>query len=546
VRPPIKLGAVAVALAACAGTVKAQDFTLKPEQVLVVYDARIPDSVAVAEYYAGSAAVPGGAGGRIAKRLGVKVVDMANTGAQVAIQADVTYTQFKNSFRTPLRTWLNANDPLGRIRCIVLTKGIAHRIQDTDNAIIGDDPLNNVTEFGNGDLTCASVDSELTLLQMNLDNNENGNRGDSFADGMVINPYHNQTLPVGAWPTRQRKNTRLFDWLLTATDGTGILCRSKTIPTVQVLSPGDIYLVCRLDGNTVADVFAMIDRAQQNLVNVDTAVVMLDESASNGIADANPNAELDNDDINDGTNSYLRIGDDEERTRDQFLADGRFLAANIRYDKDPSPNGFLVGPRINFGGGIVVNGPVVLVGTEGSNSAGTEPGNSGHDLPLSIDWGPMGCYTSIESYNARQFQNLTPLFNQSQIADALSTAGGATFAVGNVYEPYALTTVDVEVIARNFYRGRLSWAEAAWSALPVLSWQQVVVGDPLARVVLSSQDIDSDGLWTIDDLYAWEGPGPVARVRDVNRSGVSDDADRRLLDPSPRPMDHIDMAGSQR
>lgn len=535
-----------LAALAGAGVAHAQDYSLQARQVLVVYDDRIPDSLLVAEHYAGSAKVPGGVGNKVGARPGVQVVNLDFTGAPVAIQPDVTYAQFKASFRTPLRTWLNANDPLGRIRCIVLTKGIAHRVQDTDNPTVGDDPLNNVNELNAGDLTCASVDSELALLQLNLDNLENGNRGDSFADGMIVNPYHNQTLPVCAWPSRQRRNTRLFDWVLTSSFGTGVICRSRTVPSVQVLTPGDMYLVCRLDGNTLADVFAMIDRAQQNTVNVDTAVVILDESNSNGIADANPNAELDNDDFNDGATSFLRIGDDDERTRDQFIADGRFLATNIRYDKNNSPNGFMVGPRIDFGGGIVVSGPVVLVGTDGSNSAGTEPGNAGHDLPLSINWGPMGCYTSIESYNARQFQGLAPLFNQSQIADALSIAGGATFAVGNVYEPYAATVPDVEVIARNFYRGRLSWAEAAWSAIPALSWQQVVVGDPLARVVLSCQDIDGDGVWTIDDLYAWEAAGVTARPRDVNRSGAADDADRRLVDPSPRPMDHVDMAGSQR
>lgn len=531
---------------AAGAAARAQDFSLRPEQVLVVYDDRIPDSLMVAEHYAGSAKVPGGMGGKPGARPGVKVVNLDFTGAPVAIQADVTYAQFKASFRTPLRTWLNANDPFGRIRCIVLTKGIAHRIQDTDVPSVGDDPLNNVTELNNGDVTCASVDSELTLLQINLDNLENGNRGDSYADGMILNPYHNQSLPVNAWPSRQRRNTRLFDWVLITDPGTGVIARSRTVPTVQVLTPGDIYLVCRLDGNTQADVFAMIDRAQQNTVNADTAVVILDESRSNGLADAGPNTELDNDDFNDGASSFLRIGDDNERTRDQFTADGRFAAANIRYNKDAAPGGFMVGPRINFGGGIVVSGPVVLVGTDGSNTAGTVPGNAGHDLPLSIEWGPMGCYTSIESYNGRQFQGLTPLFNQSQIADALSIAGGATVAIGNVYEPYAATVPDCEVIARNFYRGRLSWAEAAWTAIPALSWQQVVVGDPLARVVLSCQDIDGDGVWGIEDLYAWEAGGATARPRDVNRSGVADDTDRKLIDPSPRPIDHADMAGSQR
>lgn len=538
-------GLAAAALACAAAVARAQDFSLRPEQVLVVYDSRSADSLAVAEYYAGSAKVPGGTGGLAGSRPGVRVMNLSATPQQ-SDAPDLSYTQFKSALRTPIRAWLISNDPLGQVRCIVLTKGIAHRVDDTDFGGIGDDPLHNVDELSNGDLTCASVDSELTLLQLNLDSGENGNRGDSYADGMIINPYHNQSLPINAWNTRQRRNSRTFDWQFATTEGTGIIAKSRTVPSVQVLGPGDIYLVCRLDGNTLADVFAMIDRARSNVVNVDTAVVMLDESRSDGVANQGPNTELDNDDFNDGVTSFLRIGDDDERTRDQFLADGRWPAANIVYDAASAPAGFMVGPRIDFGGGIVVSGPIMLVGTDGSNTAGTVPGNSGHDLPLSLNWGPMGCYTSVESYNGRAFHGLGPRFNQSQIADALSVAGGATFAIGNVYEPYAASVPDCEVIARNFYRGRLSWAEAAWSSIPALSWQQVVVGDPLARVVLSCQDIDGDGVWTIDDLYAWEGSGPVAHVRDVNRSGAADDTDRRLIDPSPRPMDHVDMAGGQR
>ncbi|HYD00159.1 MAG TPA: hypothetical protein VEB22_02950 [Phycisphaerales bacterium] len=537
--------ATAAAIAGWAGTAAAQDHTLRPEQVLVVYDQRIASSLAVAEYYAGSAKVPGGAGNLPGVHPGVKVIDMGFWGP-VAMTPDITYTQFKASFRTPLRTWLNTNDPLGRIRCIVLTKGIPHRIQDTDSPVIGDDPLNNINEFSAGDVNCASVDSELSLLQMNLDNGENGSRGDSYADGMIINPYHDQSLPINAWPTRQRRNTRLFDWLLVTSPGTGVVARSRTVPSVQVLSPGDIYLVCRLDGHTVADVFAMIDRAQQNVVNADAAVMVLDESRSNGAADTFPNAELDNDDINDGATSYMRIGDDFERTRDQFLVDGRLAPTNILYNKDAAPAGYIVGPRINYGGGIVVSEPVAFVSSEATNTLGPPPGTSGQTLPLSFNWGPMGCYSSIESFNGRQFLGLSAWLGQSSIADALSVAGGAAFAVGNVYEPYAFTMPDSEVIARNFYRGRLSWAEAAWSSLPAISWQQIVVGDPLARVVLSCQDIDGNALWDANDLYAWEGTGVTARTRDVNRSGAADDADRRLVDPSPRPMDHVDMAGGQR
>ncbi len=545
VKRSVQIGALAF-VAAASGVAVAQDFSLREEQVLVVYDARITDSLAVAEYYAGSANVPGGAGGRVGSRPRVRVLDLDQTGAPLLAQPDVTYPQYNTGLRIPIRAWLNANDPQGRVRCIVLTKGLPHRVQDSDVPGVGDDPLNNVSELTAGDVTCASVDSELALLQLNLGSGETGTQADSFSDGMIINPYHNLSLPINAWPTKQRRNARTFDWTFAGSGGTGIIARSRTSPSNQVLTPGDIYLVCRLDGNSQADVFAMIDRARQSFVDADTAVVMLDDSRSNGVPNAAPGTELDNDDFSDGNESYLWIGDDDERTRDQFVSDGRFAATNIRYDAANAPAGFMVGPRIDFGGGIVVNGPVVLVGTDGSNTAGTVPGNAGHDLPLSIAWGPMGCYTSIESYNGRAFNGLGPLFNQSQVSDALSVAGGATFAIGNVYEPYAATIPDVEVIARNFYRGRLSWVEAAWSSLPVLSWQQIVIGDPLARVVLSSQDIDGDGLWTVEDLYLWEGTGPSLRPRDVNRSGTADDTDRRLVDHSPQPVDHIDMAGSQR
>jgi hypothetical protein len=53
---------------------------------------------------------------------------------------------------------------------------------------------------------------------------------------------------------------------------------------------------------------------------------------------------------------------------------------------------------------------------------------------------------------------------------------------------------------------------------------QVVVGDPLARVQRSSEDIDGDGTIGAGDLYAWEA-APV----DVKRNGTTDANDRLLV-----------------
>ena len=47
-----------------------------------------------------------------------------------------------------LRAWLAANDPRGRIRCLVLTKGLAHRILDTDGNLIGYRHLDTAWKYG--------------------------------------------------------------------------------------------------------------------------------------------------------------------------------------------------------------------------------------------------------------------------------------------------------------------------------------------------------------------------------------------------------------
>ena len=67
----IRVISAVCALATFAGSASAQ---LRPEEVLVVYDSRLADSLAVAEQYAGSARVPGGVGGLAGARPGVRVV----------------------------------------------------------------------------------------------------------------------------------------------------------------------------------------------------------------------------------------------------------------------------------------------------------------------------------------------------------------------------------------------------------------------------------------------------------------------------------------
>jgi uncharacterized protein (TIGR03790 family) len=59
-------------------------------------------------------------------------------------------------------------------------------------------------------------------------------------------------------------------------------------------------------------------------------------------------------------------------------------------------------------------------------------------------------------------------------------AHGATATVGNVFEPYLRLTHHPHLLLRALARGA-TLAEAACYALPTLSWQQTVLGDPLYR-----------------------------------------------------------------
>lgn len=60
---------------------------------------------------------------------------------------------------------------------------------------------------------------------------------------------------------------------------------------------------------------------------------------------------------------------------------------------------------------------------------------------------------------------------------------GAAVTVGNVYEPYLHLTHDFSIIHQRLLAG-YSWVEACWMAMPVTSWQGVVLGDPLYRPFL--------------------------------------------------------------
>ncbi|NJM38011.1 MAG: TIGR03790 family protein [Akkermansiaceae bacterium] len=80
-------------------------------------------------------------------------------------------------------------------------------------------------------------------------------------------------------------------------------------------------------------------------------------------------------------------------------------------------------------------------------------------------------------------------FSADQLTDATKNWSapllekGATVTIGNVYEPYLGLTHHFGIIHQKLLEGN-SWVEACWMAMPVVSWQGVVLGDPLYRPCL--------------------------------------------------------------
>lgn len=73
---------------------------------------------------------------------------------------------------------------------------------------------------------------------------------------------------------------------------------------------------------------------------------------------------------------------------------------------------------------------------------------------------------------------------------------GAAVTVGNVYEPYLHLTHDFSILQQKLLAG-FSWGEACWMAMPVTSWQGVVLGDPLYRPFLH---LDGSGVKQDDQI----------------------------------------------
>jgi uncharacterized protein (TIGR03790 family) len=106
---------------------------------------------------------------------------------------------------------------------------------------------------------------------------------------------------------------------------------------------------------------------------------------------------------------------------------------------------------------------------------------------LGFNYLPGACFMSYESFNATTMRCSNPGDpaeghpSQGQIADFIRMGG--TCAIGNVYEPWTDGVGDERWVFHRYMETGDRWIEAAYKGLCYVSWQEVVIGDPLCRVV---------------------------------------------------------------
>lgn len=114
-----------------------------------------------------------------------------------------------------------------------------------------------------------------------------------------------------------------------------------------------------------------------------------------------------------------------------------------------------------------------------------------HERKVGFEWLPGAIATEFVSTNARTFARPPKGWNisgwndtakwfarspQTLIADYLEE--GATAATGHVYEPYLAMNPRPYILLPAYFQGR-NLAESYYLSIPSLSWQNIVVGDPL-------------------------------------------------------------------
>jgi len=450
----------------------------------------------------------------------------------------ITRQDFENLIAQPVRQHLQAYNLVDHIWVIVTTPGMPYRIKDTVYAdVVYEAGSNDARVEGyTAEIDAASVESELAVLwQIDpaLDPNHR-----APLSGRIVNPYHGYISPMSSFCGDRNILARRQTFRFVAP-----LFDSSRVYEGQQFSyfratggrqfcVKDMYLVARLDGprtasvgpdlyvNRMLEMTARVsDPNHRNFHGYDPAwsAVVIDDKTSGAVSD--------NDKwYNAGSAIPQYAMPEQYLTAEAYPTPPNVTSSGVYRDDYRyayrsligDPNRFLPDPlggvEIDLMGEGRIWGPVLYDPTDMLCNQGLDP-NYGivglctfgiHQSGVSADYlltgGPNGVqlfrpvygavFNSTESYNAVTFfsdANIPTAARQGKVWQWIYIGGSG--AMGHVFEPLTTSVADNDLLFFNYFRdadgdgvGDMTFIEAAYSAMPYLSWATVVVGDPLMQL----------------------------------------------------------------
>lgn len=392
-------------------------FAVAPENVLVLYNLASPEGAQIANYY--SQVHPG-----------VQLLGLNGLGTSESITAD----DYLSTIRPQVMSALTPSTDV-----IVTTTGLPLRIQVTQPVppSVWPNPPTYIDAFGVNRTIASwkefsSLESELADIDRVASWEMMGDQSYSIGGHFAANPYFNSTASFSHAATGTR-------------------------------------LTSRLDGFTVANVEASIDRAQNAFIGP----LNTPGGPFHFLVD------------NDPTKSYGVVMNN--------------LVNNVL-----TPAGMPVTYDNTTGFVSATTGPLMGYVSHGANQASTPqfPVGEGSYIVNGLNITPANgaVFHTWESYNAETFVEGANHGFQGLVGEWL--AEGGTAATGNVEEPQAswVSVINEDKMFAALLSGK-TWAEAAWGAARQLSYVNTVVGDPLMTwKQLLAGDANMDGRVDMTDL----------------------------------------------
>lgn len=484
-------------LAALISTARSANAQIPENRTLLVYNSLNAESLAVRNMY-------------VLKHPSVIQFDLNNAAIAAAAApgyGGISHASYVTNIRNPVRNFINGVTPPGPDRsqtiiAIATTRGLPARI---------DSGLGDEFTLASG---FNSLEAELALLQQNMENAGAGTLPFRYS-GTLDNPYHARlNQPITTFSRANIRTLRAFSPTAMAVGGQTWF--------VAGLTSGDIYLVCRVDAaptmtaTALENIQALLDRSQNLVIPRCAVQCAFDRCAGPNFLDddGSPSTFPDRPDFPNAHAAMMAAGFPSLLDQSFTFIDGTTIPDQVR--------------------------PVLALGSYGENHGactGANPPGTGTYIDT-FDFHPAACFVAFESFSGNSIVDGTQRGGQQQALDFISKGG--SFTVANVAEPFTIWVADLEYLTQNLYVHRLSFAEAAYSAIPSLSWQQTPVGDPLARVTIIEQgvlDLNNDGVVNVLDVIQLSENG-----LDVTCDGTFTAADTNLMRDAARPGEPADVA----